>query len=113
MQQYLFRRVGLAFLALFALSILTFLLVRSEGYEVHHYYGDGGWDYYEKPSLVVQYARYMNDLFQGNWDKAWGLERGSGQYSLGTTSHHLAVSLACAGRKCCPGHNPWGSSSHQ
>ena len=40
MQQYLFRRVGLAFLALIALSILTFLLVRSEGYEGHHYYWD-------------------------------------------------------------------------
>ena len=36
-----------------------------------------GTGYYEEPSLVVQYARYTNDLFQGNWDKAWGLERGS------------------------------------
>ena len=31
MQQFLLRRVGLAFLALFALSILAFLLVR-DGY---------------------------------------------------------------------------------
>ena len=76
MQQYLFRRVGLAFLALIALSILTFALVRPEHYEVHINYN---WDWvnYERPSLVVQYARYTNDLFQGNWDKAWGLERGS------------------------------------
>ena len=43
MQQYLFRRVGLAFLALIALSILTFLLVRSEGYEVHINYDSWDW----------------------------------------------------------------------
>ena len=97
MQQYLFRRIGFAFLALIALSILTFLLVRSEGYEGHHYYGDGGWDYYEKPSLVVQYTRYTKDLFQGNWDKAWGLERGSGNIVLDrlpTTLRLAALALA-------------------
>ena len=78
MQQYLFRRIGFAFLALFALSILTFLLVRSERYEVQPYYWDAYYVYdAEEPSLVVQYARYTKDLFQGNWDKAWGLERGS------------------------------------
>ena len=82
MQQYLLRRVGLALLALFALSILTFALVRSEHYEVRIIYGPG-WPYDEEPSLVVQYARYMNDLSQGNWDKAWGLNQVSWSYDWG------------------------------
>ncbi len=72
MQQFLLRRVGMALLALFALSIVTFALVRSEHYEERIVYGPG-WPYDEKPSLVVQYARYIGDLSQGNWDKAWGL----------------------------------------
>ena len=74
MQQFLFRRVGLTLLALFALSMMTFLLVRTEHYEVHIIYGPG-WPYDEEPSLMVQYARYMSDLVQGNWDEAWGLSQ--------------------------------------
>ena len=98
MQQYLFRRIGLAFLALIALSILTFLLVRSERYEVQPYYWDAYYVYdAEEPSLVVQYTRYTKDLFQGNWDKAWGLERGSGNIvleRLPTTLRLAALALA-------------------
>lgn len=111
MQRYLFRRVGLALLALFALSILTFALVRSEHYVLHYNYDPHGWDNYENPSLVAQYGLYMQDLFQGNWDKAWGLnqtvwsyDRGWG-YSPGnivleripTTLRLAAVALAISG----------------
>ena len=73
MQQFLFRRVGLALLALFALSILTFLLVRPGHYSPSYYYAPFDGSYYDDPSLVVQYGRYVNDLYQGNWDSAWGL----------------------------------------
>ena len=40
MQQFLFRRIGFAFLALFALSILTFALVRPERYDVRYVWGN-------------------------------------------------------------------------
>ncbi len=97
MQQYLFRRVGFAFLALFALSILTFALVRPERYDVRYVWGEPGSRMVEERQLVVQYARYMNDLFQGNWDKAWGLERGSGNIvleRLPTTLRLASLALA-------------------
>ena len=42
MQQFLFRRIGFAFLALFALSILTFMLVRPERYDVRYVWGEPG-----------------------------------------------------------------------
>ena len=76
MQRYLFRRIGLAFLALIALSILTFSLVRSEEYALHFSHAGPNWVHYEEPPLVVQYGRYVQDLFGGDWEKAWGLARG-------------------------------------
>ena len=104
MQQFLFRRIGFAFLALFVLSILTFMLVRPERYDVRYVWGEPGSRMVEERQLVVQYARYMNDLFQGNWEKAWGLERLSTTFRLGRT---------CTGVECRPWHNPGSSSSHK
>ena len=76
MPQFLFRRVGQTLLALFALSILTFLLVRPDPYAVFLPTNDVS--YLERPhpviqygETVVQYADYMNNLVHGNWGKSW------------------------------------------
>ncbi len=81
MQQFLFRRVGLALLALFALSILTFLLLHTERSKAHLNYvaiieACVGHCYYpEDPPLPLQYAHYVKYTFQGDWDEAWRLGR--------------------------------------
>ena len=87
MQQFLLRRVSLALLALFALSILTFLLVRPGQYMFHFRYDPDGWEYYEQSPLAVQYARYVNDLSRGDLDKAWGLDYGWGYGRDGYWGH--------------------------
>ena len=76
MPQFLFRRVGQTLLALFALSILTFLLVRPDPYAVFLPTNDVS--YLERPHPVIQYgetvgqyADYMNNLVHGNWGKSW------------------------------------------
>ena len=77
MQKFLLRRVGLALLALFALSILTFSLVRTGHYQGQYSYSYSDYYWYsEKPSLALQYGRYVNDLFGDNLEMAWGLENG-------------------------------------
>ena len=79
MQHFLFRRISLALLALFALSILTFLLLRTERstaydtYVAPIYACPGACPSYEDPPLPIQYAHYVKYTFQGDWDKAWGL----------------------------------------
>ena len=81
MQQFLFRRVSLALLALFALSILTFLLLRTERstaydtYVAPIYACPGACPSYEDPPLPIQYARYVKYTFQGDWYKAWNFGR--------------------------------------
>lgn len=77
MQQFLLRRVDMAVLALFALSILTFALVRTGHYQGQYSYTDQHtyWRL-EKPSLALQYARYVKDLLGGDVEMAWGLENG-------------------------------------
>ena len=54
----------------------------------------------EERQLVVQYARYMNDLFQGNWEKAWGLERGSGNIVLERLPTTFRLGRTCTGGEC-------------
>ena len=80
----------MALLALFALSILTFLLLRTERSTAHDNYVapiyacPGACYSYEDPPLALQYARYVKYTFQGDWDKAWGLGRNlSGGWNYG------------------------------
>lgn len=83
MQQYILRRIGLALLAL---SLLTFFILRTERSE--GYYSDemliqacpeshGACPRFEDPSLTVQYTRYMKYTLQGQFDKAWYFGRNS------------------------------------
>ena len=79
MQQFLFRRVSLALLALFALSILTFSLLHTERSKALLSHANiieacpGACYVPEDPPLHLQYAHYMKYTFQGDWDKAWRL----------------------------------------
>lgn len=76
MQQFLLRRVGMALLTLFALSILTFLLVRPDPYVL-----DTPTDRLvnlERPhqitqfgESVVQYSEYVKNVLLGNWGESW------------------------------------------
>ena len=77
MQQFLLRRLAQALLALFALSILTFLLVRITSWpnvillfpcEIY----DSS-DYYKhvERHLVVAYASYTKDVVSGGWGASW------------------------------------------
>ena len=81
MQHFLFRRVSLALLALFALSILTFLLLHAERSTAADIYVvpieacPGACPSYEDPPLALQYPLYVKYTFQGDWDKAWGFGR--------------------------------------
>ena len=81
MQEFLFRRLAQTLLALFALSILTFLLLRTERSTAHDTYVapieacPGACYTYEDPPLALQYPLYVKYTFQGDWDKAWGLGR--------------------------------------
>ena len=79
MQQFLFRRVGLALLALFALSVLTFSLLHTERSKAHLNRTNiieacpGACYDPEDPPVHLQYAHFVKYTFQGDWDKAWRL----------------------------------------
>ena len=80
MQRYLIIRTGQAILTLFALSILTFFLIRhSNHYLLLNVLGhpspeeieriERAW-HLDKP-LVVQYFHHMKDMLQGDWGFSW------------------------------------------
>ena len=72
MQQFLIRRVGMALLALFALSIVTFLLVRHSQFEMLTIvYHEADYDALKPPNPVVHYAEYMKYVVRGDWGESW------------------------------------------
>ena len=98
MQQFLLRRVSLALLALFALSILIFLPVRLvDMWALAPVFHPADYEAYKVPaSPVVHYAEYMKDLIRGDWglSSKWGEPRNVILERLPTTLSLASIALA-------------------
>ena len=86
MQQFLLRRIGVALLALFALSILTFFLIRLvDPFDYLPVFHPADLDFYKLPNPIVHYAGYMMEFLSGDWGSGynwrtswkWGPESGN------------------------------------
>lgn len=98
MQQFLLRRIGLALLALFALTVIAFATERP----VDDVLSIGTSDLYSKSwradrPIVLQYADYVTELVRGDWGESWKFEEQSTTVILDTIPASLRLaSLALA-----------------
>lgn len=93
MQRFLIRRVGLAFLSFFALSILAFLLVRDGYIEVlMPIVHPADLHAYKLPNPVAHYAEYMKDIIRGDWGHTWKWGPDIGKVAL--ERFHMTLRLA-------------------